>query len=609
MRARTHRRPKARNGPNGNATLRPRGPFSRSRRARAGARAQTRRRGRPRRTCRARGRSSASSSRRRAPSPPADHPRHAEEQRAPATPPIRSSAQRSGWATTAVRYTATAPGKLIAFGMMRWLQVDAEAGTTSAVSSSAGASPAWKPILTVSAANSAAVTAATIHAAPRRGLGALPAREALDHPLDRPAEREAGAGKGKDGLHVARYRRNRGWTVGSARMPDVIVIGGGVVGTTAAWYLAEAGAEVTLLERGALASGATGRSQGLVLPPDHAELVPLWQREHRRLQPARRRARRRLLLRPHADRDAAPGHATPASSPRSTHVPAAGERARRRRRRGGRARPRARDGGRPPDRRGPAHPTPGRSRLRGGGRRGRGRRHPHARRGEAHRRAGVITDAGQFAAAMVVLVPRARGRAGSLQRSGHDVPVRPVRGWIALLGAGRPSPAPRDPRGRATSLRAPVAGPPGQPRACRPATSPCAGADPPTPWASTRTPTARCSSARRGRRRCTRGRRARRRLRENARPRLPTDPRPGGREVTATWTGLRPFSPTACPTSAVSTSASSSAPGTAARASSPARARAGSRRSSRSAGRRSPIRRRCRPTPVSASAGSARLCR
>ena len=59
-------------------------------------------------------------------------------------------------------------------------------------------------------------------------------------------------------------------------MPDLVVIGGGVVGTMAAWQLAEAGAEVTLLERGALASGATSRSQGLVLPPDHAELVPLW---------------------------------------------------------------------------------------------------------------------------------------------------------------------------------------------------------------------------------------------------------------------------------------------------------------------------------------------
>src|SRR6478672_10560554 len=59
-------------------------------------------------------------------------------------------------------------------------------------------------------------------------------------------------------------------------MPDVIVIGGGVVGTTTAWQIAAAGAEVALLESGALASGATGKSQGLVLPPDHEELVPLW---------------------------------------------------------------------------------------------------------------------------------------------------------------------------------------------------------------------------------------------------------------------------------------------------------------------------------------------
>ena len=44
-------------------------------------------------------------------------------------------------------------------------------------------------------------------------------------------------------------------------MPDVIVIGGGVIGTTAAWQIASAGAEVVLLERGALASGATGRSR------------------------------------------------------------------------------------------------------------------------------------------------------------------------------------------------------------------------------------------------------------------------------------------------------------------------------------------------------------
>ena len=60
-------------------------------------------------------------------------------------------------------------------------------------------------------------------------------------------------------------------------MPDVIVIGGGVIGTTAAWQLAEQGADVLLLERGVLAGGSTGRSQGLLLPPDHEALEPLFE--------------------------------------------------------------------------------------------------------------------------------------------------------------------------------------------------------------------------------------------------------------------------------------------------------------------------------------------
>jgi D-hydroxyproline dehydrogenase subunit beta len=64
-------------------------------------------------------------------------------------------------------------------------------------------------------------------------------------------------------------------------MPDVIVVGGGIVGTTAAWQLAERGAEVLLLERGGLASGATARSQGLLLPPDHVELDPLFDESNR----------------------------------------------------------------------------------------------------------------------------------------------------------------------------------------------------------------------------------------------------------------------------------------------------------------------------------------
>jgi D-hydroxyproline dehydrogenase subunit beta len=63
-------------------------------------------------------------------------------------------------------------------------------------------------------------------------------------------------------------------------VPDVIVIGGGVIGACAAWQLAERGADVLLLERGALASGSTARSQGLLLPPDHAPMVPLFERSN-----------------------------------------------------------------------------------------------------------------------------------------------------------------------------------------------------------------------------------------------------------------------------------------------------------------------------------------
>jgi glycine/D-amino acid oxidase-like deaminating enzyme len=60
-------------------------------------------------------------------------------------------------------------------------------------------------------------------------------------------------------------------------MPDVIVIGGGVIGTAAALELARAGAEVTLYERGQLAAGASGASNGLVTPPIERPLMPLWQ--------------------------------------------------------------------------------------------------------------------------------------------------------------------------------------------------------------------------------------------------------------------------------------------------------------------------------------------
>src|SRR5215218_590213 len=44
--------------------------------------------------------------------------------------------------------------------------------------------------------------------------------------------------------------------------PDVIVVGGGVTGTSIAWRLGEAGKRVLLLERRGICAGASGRNAG-----------------------------------------------------------------------------------------------------------------------------------------------------------------------------------------------------------------------------------------------------------------------------------------------------------------------------------------------------------
>ena len=55
------------------------------------------------------------------------------------------------------------------------------------------------------------------------------------------------------------------------------MIGGGIAGCAAAALLAEAGAEVTLYEREAIAAGASGRNSGLLQHPMDEPLVPLYE--------------------------------------------------------------------------------------------------------------------------------------------------------------------------------------------------------------------------------------------------------------------------------------------------------------------------------------------
>lgn len=58
-------------------------------------------------------------------------------------------------------------------------------------------------------------------------------------------------------------------------MPDVVVVGGGIIGAACAFELARAGASVTLLEKDELAAGASGRNLGFVDPPRDPALVAM----------------------------------------------------------------------------------------------------------------------------------------------------------------------------------------------------------------------------------------------------------------------------------------------------------------------------------------------
>jgi glycine/D-amino acid oxidase-like deaminating enzyme len=63
---------------------------------------------------------------------------------------------------------------------------------------------------------------------------------------------------------------------GASPTPDVAVIGGGIVGTATAAFLAEGGLHVRLYERSSIAAGASGRNSGIVQHPFDPVLVGLY---------------------------------------------------------------------------------------------------------------------------------------------------------------------------------------------------------------------------------------------------------------------------------------------------------------------------------------------
>lgn len=63
-----------------------------------------------------------------------------------------------------------------------------------------------------------------------------------------------------------------GSAFGPSRAVDVLVVGAGVIGVCSAWFLQQMGAQVTLLDRGQVCSGASHGNAGLIVP---SHSVPL----------------------------------------------------------------------------------------------------------------------------------------------------------------------------------------------------------------------------------------------------------------------------------------------------------------------------------------------
>jgi D-hydroxyproline dehydrogenase subunit beta len=58
-------------------------------------------------------------------------------------------------------------------------------------------------------------------------------------------------------------------------VPDIAIVGGGIIGAACTYELSRAGASVTLIERDELAAGASGRNQGWFVLPEDPALEPM----------------------------------------------------------------------------------------------------------------------------------------------------------------------------------------------------------------------------------------------------------------------------------------------------------------------------------------------
>ncbi len=58
-------------------------------------------------------------------------------------------------------------------------------------------------------------------------------------------------------------------------MPDIVIIGGGIIGLTCAVALAEAGAQVQVVDAQQHPWGASAATTGLLIPPTRRTMTPL----------------------------------------------------------------------------------------------------------------------------------------------------------------------------------------------------------------------------------------------------------------------------------------------------------------------------------------------